>query len=69
MMLTLTARQLYQMGCFNTCSIIGQPDGTRVFFCNGTKAPAPYHFHVRGYATKAEVLLYNPVVLPKGYNV
>jgi hypothetical protein len=65
-MLTLTARQLYQLGYFNSCSIIRQPDGSRVFFCDGVKAPAPYHFQVRGYATKEEVLLYNPIVLPKG---
>jgi hypothetical protein len=56
-MATLTARQAYRMGLFNTCSVLCQPDGSAVYACGGVKAPAPFVFHVRDLDSDQEELL------------
>lgn len=56
-MVRLTATQLYSLGYFNACTIVRQPDGTSVYFCDGELAPCPYHFHMsQPVAGKRDVL-------------
>lgn len=67
-MIQLSASQLYKLGYFNTCMVMSQGDGVVVYFCDGEKAPAPFHFQARNLLTLREEILYDPIVTIEAKN-